>query len=169
MNPLIRAGIAAVVVSVAAPALAGALAKLQGDGFTLLMPGTPQKVVDEVRIPGGVVAIQTWTAIDDKGVLYSISASDYPEAVAKARPGSQFVQEAKNGLATQLKGTVTLEKAVQLAGNEGIEFAASSENGDVKARSFMIGRRLYTLLVLYNPSIGAPQAQGFLASLKLTN
>ncbi|MGZ3460231.1 MAG: hypothetical protein ACXU86_17215, partial [Archangium sp.] len=45
----------------------------------------------------------------------------------------------------------------------------ASDAGEVKARNFLVGPRLYTLLVLYNPSIGAPQADQFLTSLELVN
>ena len=167
MNPLIRAGVAAIVALTAVPASAGPLAKIHGDGFTLLMPGGPQKTSSQISVGSGTIVTQSWTASDDNGVVYSASTADYPDAMTKRRSSAEFLQEARNGLAVQLNGTVILEKAVQLAGNSGTEFAISSENGHVKARSFMVGPRVYTLLVVYNPSVGAPDAQSFLTSLTL--
>jgi hypothetical protein len=139
------------------------------EGFNVMFPGEPQPQRGEVAIPGGKVKTAAWTISDPSGVLYSISTADYPEKIVAANPASAFLNEGKNGLVNQLKGTVKAEEDITLQGYAGKAFTVSSDNGEVRARNFLVGPRLYTLLVLYNPSIGAPLADQFLTSLELVN
>jgi hypothetical protein len=139
------------------------------EGFNVNIPGEPQPQRGEVAIPGGKVQTAAWTTNDPNGVLYSISTADYPEKVVAANPASAFLNEGKNGLVNQLKGTIKSEEDITLQGYPGKAFTVSSDAGEVRARNFLVGPRLYTLLVLYNPSIGAPLADQFLTSLELVN
>ncbi|QRK09930.1 hypothetical protein JQX13_07455 [Archangium violaceum] len=139
------------------------------EGFTVMFPGNPQPQRGKVAIPGGEVQTAAWTISDPNGVLYSISTADYPEKVVAANPASAFLNEGKTGLVNQLKGTIKAEEDITLQGYPGKSFTVSSDSGEVRARNFLVGPRLYTLLVLYNPSIGAPQADQFLSSLELVN
>ncbi|MFL5356999.1 hypothetical protein [Archangium sp.] len=138
------------------------------EGFNIMFPGDPPPQLGEVAIPGGKVKTAAWTS-NVEGVLFSISTADYPEKIVAANPTAAFLNEGKNGLVKQLKGTVKAEEDVTLQGYPGKAFTVSSDSGEVKARNFLVGPRLYTLLVLYNPSIGAPQADAFLTSLELVN
>ncbi len=138
------------------------------EGFTVMIPGDPQPQRGEVAIPGGKVQTAAWTS-NVEGVLYSISTADYPEKIVAGNPAAAFLNEGKTGLVNQLKGTIKAEEDVTLQGYPGKAFTVSSDAGEVKARNFLVGPRLYTLLVLYNPSIGAPQADQFLTSLELVN
>jgi len=172
----ILAGLAAAAFTVtafaAAPAVAAAapLTKVNGDRFTVAMPGSPERMSNSVEIGAGTVATQAYTAMDD-GVIYSISTADYPPAVVAKRTIEEFLDEARNGLANQLKGTLKSEVPIRIGsasgGQPGREFMIASDNGEVKARAAMVGNRLYTLLVLYNASVGAPNRDAFLMSLKL--
>ncbi|WPB78439.1 hypothetical protein KYC5002_04615 [Archangium violaceum] len=139
------------------------------EGFNVMFPGEPQPQRGEVAIPGGKVNTAAWTISDPSGVLYSISTADYPEKIVAANPASAFLNEGKTGLVNQLKGTIKVEEDITLQGYPGKSFTVSSDNGEVRARNFLVGPRLYTLLVLFNPSIGAPQADAFLTSLELVN
>ena len=139
------------------------------EGFVIQMPGEPQVVRNKVTIPAGDVTTAAWTS-NVEGVIYSISIADYPEKVVAARPPEAFLEEGKQGLVNQLKGALKNEEALTL--NEvypGKAYTVSSDNGEVRARNYLVGPRLYTLLVLYNPSIGAPGADEFLGSLELVN
>ena len=139
------------------------------EGFNVMFPGAPQPQRGKVNIPGGEVQTVAWTISDPNGVLYSISTADYPEKVVASNPTAAFLNEGKQGLVKQLKGSVKAEEDVTLHGYPGKSFTVSSDSGEVRARNFLVGPRLYTLLVLYNPSIGAPQADAFLTSLELVN
>jgi hypothetical protein len=139
------------------------------EGFTVKMPGQPTPQRQKVTIPAGEVSTAAYSIQTPEGVIYSISTADYPERVVAARPAEAFLNEGRDGLTNQLKGTVSNEEALTLDGYPGKSYTVSSPNGEVKARNFLVGPRLYTLLVLYNPSIGAPGADEFLTSLQLVN
>jgi hypothetical protein len=139
------------------------------EGFTAKMPGTPQVARNKVTIPAGDVVTAAWTS-NVEGVIYSLSTADYPVKVVAARPPEAFLNEGRDGLVTQLKGTVKSEENITINDTyPGKAFTISSDNGEVRARNYLVGPRLYTMLALYNPSIGAPAADEFLRSLTLIN
>ncbi|RJS18457.1 hypothetical protein DRW03_25390 [Corallococcus sp. H22C18031201] len=138
------------------------------EGFVVSLPGEPQVQRQTVKIPAGNVATASFTTTLD-GITYSASIADYPEKVIAARPAEAFLNEGRDGLVNQLKGTLKDEQAIELDGYPGKSYTVSSAVGEVKARNFLVGPRLYTLLVVFNPGIGAPAADGFLTSLKLVN
>ena len=139
------------------------------EGFSVKMPGQPQVQRQKVTIPAGEVATAAYSLQTPEGVIYSVSIADYPEKVVAARPPEAFLNEGRDGLTNQLKGTVSNEQEVTVDGYPGKSYTVSSPNGEVRARNYLVGPRLYTLLVLYNPSIGAPGADDFLGSLALVN
>jgi hypothetical protein len=139
------------------------------DGFTAKMPGAPQVVRNKVTIPAGDITTAAWT-VNVEGVIYSLSTADYPAKVVAARPAEAFLNEGRDGLVNQLKGTIKSEENITINDTyPGKAFTISSDNGEVKARNYLVGPRLYTMLALYNPSIGAPAADDFLRSLTLIN
>ncbi|XXF77365.1 hypothetical protein P2318_30585 [Myxococcaceae bacterium GXIMD 01537] len=139
------------------------------DGFVVKMPGQPQVQRNKVTIPAGDVTTAAWNT-NVNGVIYSISTADYPEKVVAARPAEAFLEEGKSGLVNQLKGTLKSEEAITINGiYPGKAYTVASDAGEVRARNYLVGPRLYTMLVLYNPSIGAPGADEFLGSLELVN
>lgn len=139
------------------------------EGFAVRMPGQAQVVRNKVTIPAGDVTTAAWTS-NVEGVIYSVSIADYPEKVVAARPADAFLEEGKQGLVNQLKGTLKSEEALTInAIYPGKAYTVASDAGEVRARNYLVGPRLYTLLVLYNPSIGAPGADEFLGSLELVN
>nr|AYM53222.1 hypothetical protein [Cystobacter sp.] len=139
------------------------------EGFSVQLPGQPEAQRGKVSIPGGEVQTASWAINDITGVLYSISTLDYPEKVVSAHPAAAFFNEGKAGLVGKLNGTVKSEEDITLQGYPGKSLTISSDSGEVRAQNFLVGPRLYTLLVLYNPSIGAPQADQFFSSLELIN
>ena len=139
------------------------------EGFTVLFPGQVEAQRGKVSIPGGEVQTASWAINDSSGVLYSVSTLDYPEKVVAAHPAAAFFNEGKTGLVNKLKGTIKSEEDITIQGYPGKSLVISSDSGEVRAHNFLVGPRLYTLLVLFNPSIGAPQADQFFSSLELIN
>jgi hypothetical protein len=139
------------------------------EGFSVKMPGQPQVQRQKVTIPAGEVATAAYSLQTPEGVIFSVSTADYPEKVVAARPAEAFLNEGRDGLNNQLKGTISNEQEITIDGYPGKSYTVSSPNGEVKARNYLVGPRLYTMLVLYNPSIGAPGADDFLGSLALVN
>lgn len=139
------------------------------EGFVVRMPGQAQVQRNKVTIPAGDVTTGAWTS-NVEGVIYSVSIADYPEKVVASSPAEAFLNEGRDGLTNQLKGTLKNEEALTINGvYPGKAYTVASDNGEVRARNYLVGPRLYTLLVLYNPSIGAPGADEFLGSLELIN
>jgi len=139
------------------------------EGFAVKMPGQPQVQRQKVNIPAGEVSTAAYSLQTPEGVIYSVSIADYPEKVVASRPAEAFLNEGRDGLTNQLKGTVSNEQELTLDGYPGKSYTVSSPNGEVRARNYLVGPRLYTMLVLFNPSIGAPGADEFLGSLQLVN
>ncbi|MCI0573307.1 MAG: hypothetical protein L0Y66_21380 [Myxococcaceae bacterium] len=152
----------------AAPAQASLHQLLEtGAGFTVKMPPNPQTQRNTVKLPAGEVATAAWSTNVD-GVLYSVSVADYPKALMRTTKPETFLEEGKTGLVTQLKGTLMEEQAIALGEHAGKAFRVASDSGEAKVRNYLVGNRVYTLLVLYNSAIGAPEADAFLGSLVLT-
>ncbi len=170
---LLAALLLAVTGPVFAEEAAAPTAKLQkleaAEGFTVMLPGAaPDPIRQKVTIPAGDVKTAAWSVQDaSAGALFSISTADYPEKVVAARPASDFLNEGRDGLVTQLKGTLKDEKDLQLQGYPGKSYTVISEMGEVRARIFLVGPRLYTMLVLYASGSIPAHAEQFLTSLVL--
>jgi hypothetical protein len=140
------------------------------DGFTVKMPGTANVARNKVTIASGDVNIATWNSAVE-GVIYALTATDYPtKFVATRAPETIINKEGRDVLIGQLKGTLKSEENITI--NDmypGKALVIASDNGEVKARVYLVGPRLYTLLAVYNPSIGAPAVDPFLQSLTLIN
>jgi hypothetical protein len=142
------------------------------EGFTAKMPGAaaPQVARNKITVPAGDVNIATWNSNVD-GVIYALTTADYPEKIVAGRTAETMLnKEGRDSLVGQLKGTLKSEENITIHDKyPGKAFVISSDSGEVKARSYLAGTRLYTMVVLYNPSIGAPAADAFLTSLNLIN
>ncbi len=139
------------------------------EGFKVQMPANPK--VDRKQSPtnAGNVAVGSWATQTPEGVTFSVSTADYPESIIASISPTAFLNSVRDGVVKQLQGTVKSEEEITLDGYPGKAFVVESPQGEVKVRNFLVGPRLYTLLVVYNPSVGAPQADTFLGSLQLVN
>ncbi len=140
------------------------------DGFTAKMPGNPpQATRNKIPSKSGDITTAAWNGNVD-GVIYSLSIADYPEKRVAARAPDAFLNEGRDGIVGQVKGKLVNEENITINDTyPGKAFTVSSDNGEVKVREYLVGPRTYTLLTLYNPSIGAPMADEFLRSLTLIN
>lgn len=139
------------------------------EGFIIGMPGEPQIARKQVPLGSGTVNTASYSARDG-AVLYSVSIADYPEKLVASRPPDALLNEGRDGLAKEVQGTLKDEQDITLDGYPGKSYTVSSPvAGEIKARNFLVGPRLYTLLVLFNPNTPALTADAFLTSLKLVN
>ncbi|WP_244237461.1 hypothetical protein [Corallococcus llansteffanensis] len=139
------------------------------EGFVIGMPAEPQIARKQIPLGAGTVATASYSARANE-VLYSVSIADYPEKLVASRPPEALLNEGRDGLAKEVQGTLKDEQDITLDGYPGKSYTVSSPvAGEIKARNFLVGPRLYTLLVLFNPNSGAPVADAFLTSLKLVN
>ncbi|MBF5041773.1 hypothetical protein FGE12_05175 [Aggregicoccus sp. 17bor-14] len=139
------------------------------EGFKVQMPANPQVNHNKTPTAAGEVTVGSWSTQTD-GVVYSVSTADYPESVIASISPAAFLNGVRDGVVKQLKGgTLKSEEEVTLDGYPGKSFVAESNQGEAKVRTYLVGPRLYTLVTVYNPSVGAPQADTFLGSLQLVN
>jgi hypothetical protein len=154
----------------AAPAETPLVELAAPEGFKVQMPANPKVSRTQSPTPSGNVAVGTWSTETPEGVTFSVSTADYPESIIASIAPTSFLNSVRDGVVKQLQGTVKSEEEITLDGYPGKAFTAESSRGEVKVRNYLVGPRLYTLLVVYNPSIGAPaQADTFLGSLALVN
>ncbi|AFE07426.1 hypothetical protein COCOR_07252 [Corallococcus coralloides DSM 2259] len=140
------------------------------EGFSIGMPTEPQ--VERKQVPLGANTVNTaaFSSRTEDGTIYSVSTADYPERLVASRPPEALLNEGKDGLVKQVQGTIKEESDVTLDGYPGKAYTVSSPVvGEIKARNFLVGPRLYTLLVIYNPNHPNTTADTFLTSLKLVN
>jgi hypothetical protein len=129
------------------------------------MPKDPQVQRGEVKLKKGSVATLTVTSNVD-GVIYSVTRAEYPEAVAKKAGPKKLLTETREGLAKGLKGTVTDEKDLELAGHPGETFGVAGAANMVRARSAIVKNQLFSLIVVYAGKV-PEKADEFLNSIEL--
>ncbi|MCI0569741.1 MAG: hypothetical protein L0Y66_03245 [Myxococcaceae bacterium] len=139
-------------------------------GFALMMPPGAEPRSQTVKIPAGDVQVSSWSATDESGVNYSVTTADYPPALVSKSSADVFLSEARQSVLQQLPNAkVVSEETVALQGYPGTTYVVQSDRGEVRGRHYLVGNRLYTMLVVYNPAIGAPHAGAFFDSLQFIN
>ena len=136
------------------------------EGFSVLMPKTPDVQRKSVPLMGlGEVHTVTMSATTN-GALYSVTRAEYPEAAAKQMVPSKLLDDVRAGIVNEIKGTVSKQQDEQLLGYPGESFAMTEGNRRIRARSAVVGNQVFSLIVVYVE--GAPQrADEFLDSLAL--
>lgn len=136
------------------------------EGFSVMMPKDPE--VQRRSVPlkkSGTVQTVTMSATLD-GVIYSVTRAEYPEVVVKKKGTQKMLSDVREGLAAQLKGTVSDEKDAPLQGYPGQTFTIAGASNIVQARSAIVGHQVYSLVVVYTGQ--APErASEFLGSIEL--
>ncbi|MHA7634223.1 hypothetical protein [Corallococcus sp. M7] len=140
------------------------------EGFTIEMPMEPQVARRQIPLGSSTVNTAAFSVRTDDGTIYSVSTADYPERLVASRPPEALLNEGRDGIVKEVQGTLKEEAEITLDGYPGKAYTVSSPvHGAVKARNFLVGPRLYTLLVIYNPNHPNTTADAFLTSLKLVN
>jgi hypothetical protein len=136
-------------------------------GFTVRMPGLVQVAHNTLPDPGGAITMAVWMVATPEGAMYTVTTTDYPETLAAGATAAAFLAEAREATMAQAGGAVADEMAVSLDGHPGVAYRVASGFGAAQARHYMVGRRLYTLLVLSGAEARADGADEFLRSLAL--
>ncbi|HEU0015454.1 MAG TPA: hypothetical protein VFQ45_17320 [Longimicrobium sp.] len=141
-----------------------------GEGFRARIPGGAVVARDSTVYPGGKVLLRVrWTSPLDHP-MYHVEFTEYPAGSLGRFPPAQILKESVERLAGISKGTVTESREMRLGSYPGLAFTITGENGEnteVRGRYFVVGERLYTIYVLFAPSVGAPHLQAFLDSFQL--
>jgi hypothetical protein len=118
--------------------------------FVIKMPGTPKTDVQDVPTAVGVVQLHTFT-VDKGDSVYLVGYGDYPESLVRNADVSAMLDGARDGALANSGGTLIAEQQIQLQGYPGrelwIEATVEGEKGLARARMYLVGARLYQVLV----------------------
>lgn len=117
------------------------LATLDGDGFSVSMPGKPTRTEQSVRTPNGTVKAISYTS-DSKDKAFSIGYTQLPDGVRGDLKG------AIKGGAANVGGTVREETATTYKGYKARDAritGAADNKGTLFVRAILAKDRLYLL------------------------
>jgi hypothetical protein len=133
--------------------------KSSDGGFSVLMPGNPEKK----EIP--VMDLKTTAyGVNVRNGAYAVGYMDVPPG----RPIS--LDGAIKGISTQHQGTVQTTKDFTLGGSTGKEFEVQTKQpqGYASGRVIVVGNRFYQVLAMgTNARLSDPDVRKFLDSFKL--
>jgi len=135
--------------------------------FSVLFPGTPAQKTQQIALEGGASStlFQTWVGLEDDNVAYMVFYNDYPPGYATGAP--QAVLEAvRDGV---VKGkTLLTDEPIDLNGVPGRAFTATDTDGlNYTVHEFLVGKRLYQLMVASSKDHPATMTDAFLNSFKI--
>ncbi len=138
--------------------------------FTVLMPSKPKIEDKDTDTTQGTLPLHLFSSSNDNA-YFLISYNDFPNL---DETNLQAALEAgRTGAIQSMGGELVSERKISIGNNPGLEFRAKkiSEGSEIiaNARLYLVGRRLYQLLVLaYKPHADSPDIQRFLTSLELS-
>ena len=140
-------------------------------GFVVAMPGQPTETVSAVKLPVGSLQVHVWTVARGRDTAFIVCYSDYPEDFIKAKSADAVLDGARDGAVSETKGQLLNEVHIDLKGYSGrdITIAVAAGKGASRDRMFLVGRRLYQLLVGTVPSeVRSAEVERFFKSFRLT-
>ena len=166
----------ALVVLVLIPMLERALGNLaalnrwqaytsQEGGYSVTLPGKPQEDFRRVPGPSRSVPVRYVAAeAPDGSGTYGVAYVDIPTPVADPRAAMQRME----ALPRALKGRLLSKSDVSVEGHRGREFEVQRQKGITTLRVFIVGQRLYQLIVTSpTEAVGADGRARFMGSFKL--
>jgi len=159
-----------ILVGLAAAGLAGCgqlpargLYRSEAGNFGVALPGTPR----ETRQVAGTVPIHAVTAEDGAGVTYNVTYNDLPADLATSGKADGVLDRTTSGLAAAGRNKVVDSQALRLLGHPGreVEFESGTRRGT--SRIYLVGPRLYQVMVVAPGPTLPPAAEAFLDSFRL--
>ncbi|MCD8487196.1 MAG: hypothetical protein LRZ84_10815 [Desertifilum sp.] len=139
-------------------------------GFSILMPGTPQPVVQQtVNLPEGQVTSSLFGSRTEDSA-YIVGYSDLPgAAIASAADRQLLFDSFLEGFARSINGQVVGQNPIQLNRYEGREFEVQMNEGITAiGRVYLVEQRLYQMVAVIQREQNSPQRiQGFFDSFRL--
>jgi hypothetical protein len=134
-------------------------------GYSVSLPGRPQE--DFRRVPGQfksvLVRYVAAQAPDGSGV-YGVGYTDLPAAVSDPYAPLQRME----AIAAALKGRLVSSSDVTVDGHPGREYQVQRDRAVTTLRAFVVGRRLYQLMVTSSTGDNGDGQRGrFMASFRL--
>ncbi len=151
------------------------------DGFAVMLPGRPQTVSREVRLPDGVVQM-SMTSTGIGATLFAVGAAQLPSGLSSEAPGRErTVTHLRDALVRNVNGRIINSSAASLSvppgdsrkvlAAEAIEAAGRDSGGRavrLTARLFIVDDRLYQVIALSAEGEVPPDAiETFFTSFRL--
>ncbi len=145
-------------------------AYMSKDGkFSINFPGTPTVESQKVATEVGDIEMVTFMYEKSATEIYMVAYSDYPSAMVEMSDPKTLLTGAKEGALSSYGAKVTEENDVELDGNPGMTFKANSDSYYVTYEIYMVGNRLYQIVILRDGSYPTDEAyNSFIKTFKLT-
>jgi hypothetical protein len=135
------------------------------DGFTASWPSEPAMSRQNVPTDTGTFELRSYL-VDNDPVGMMVGVCDYGAAAAGRDPDS-VLQGARNGALQNTKTNLLRERKIALGENHGVEFESENDTLHLTVRVYLVGTRLYQVLVGYPISTPFKDAARFLDSFQL--
>ncbi len=142
----------------------------EGEGFSVLLPGTPTGETESQVSPFGVVE-SAWFDLEREGdkLAYHVRYDDYPLSVFGLLNGSQLLYARQRRIEYLVEGKIVDEEAISVLEHTGKQFTIELPDQKIGLyRIFLIDQRMYQLTVKAAPEdISVGEVSQFLDSFKL--
>jgi hypothetical protein len=169
-----RVACLAVLTALAVPASAQEWKKFSGDSgrFSVDLPGEPKQQKQEVPTDAGKITLTMYIVEAGNGG-YFVALSDFPAALVQAADPEALLTNARDGAVRNVRGKLTGDKAITLGEYKGREIQFEAGNATMKivgqARLYLVGNRLYQLLVVGQQAEALEQSARFFNSFRLAD
>ena len=140
-------------------------------GFTVSMPGRPDKESVPVNTPGEKTSMYFFSHATPEGLAYVASYADMKLDLGTASKVTMFLDGVRQGqLQTNKASKLISEQAITFEGHPGREFLIETPTGISMSRVYLIGNRVYQLFFVKPSGYQDTEKRGqrFLDSFKLT-
>ncbi len=126
---------------------AGNWQTVDGEGFTISMPGTPDHDEDTVASAAGPLPIHLFT-LSEGYEGFITGYTEYPVYIFDASKPEDLMDAAQTGAITNVQGEVTSQRSITLDGNPGREIVGSSPSKNIgfTVRIYLVKPRMYMML-----------------------
>ena len=143
-----------------------------GAGFTVKLPGEPNKTARTLEVPGGTASV-TLYAIDRNGLVCIISVTEFSQGVLKQNT-KEVLDDARDNGVKKSGGTLREEREIKLNDSPGREMTVDLPEsklrggGVFKSRVYLVGRTHYQVAAMSTRANENPNVQrAFLNSFQL--
>ena len=145
---------------------------ISGDGFSVSMPGKASKNEESIPSAAGPLQIHMYT-LSQGFESFITGYTEYPDMVFESAEPETLLDGAQQGAISNVKGEVTSQRPIMVAGNPGREIVGTSpgQNIGFTARVILAKPRMYMLVYTQYDKSKAISAEGqrFLDSFQITN
>lgn len=141
----------------------------EGSYFRAEMPGVPQVVRRQVKLPFGDVPVNMWL-VEDGDRSFIVGYMEYPEKVGEVASSDELLDSARDGHLQNIAGRLVRDEPTERDGHRGrvIEIEAANGAAHVRGELVVAHSRLYQLFATTTPEDSeGPLATRFLDSFEL--